>query len=336
VWVEDAAIRPDRRGKGGAGLAISVHQVPSPKFNVGHPAPYVAIVHHRMVGTLKSTDTTFTTGSRQASTTFGIGSCSKHANDGVCIHQYVRIGDQHWGNGNWDATGTWNDTHPVTHINSRTISIEHEDNGGKKRGKGKGVVTEAIIKRSIELDRLLLSGNVAAMKKAGIAFRAGTQAKVATELRAIKVSSKTILTHHDIAGRLKPSCWLPWEDDKVGFPRARYVSELSSGAPVAAVASSPAAAPVKPKPKPGKVDMPVFKTFARPKIASVPKGAWIYDNAGLKPSAGNIQLNPGRDLPVAGVLPSGVLIVGYRDTTPTEDQVPTYYFKGTPKDYVAP
>lgn len=304
-------------------MAVKVHQVPSPKFNVGHPAPYVAIVHHRMVGNLAGTDITFTTGSRQASTTFGIGACSKHPNDGACIHQYVRIGDQHWGNGNWDPSGTWDDTHPTSSINSRTIAIEHEDGGGLAAGHGKGIVKEAFIARSIELDRLLLSGNIAAMKAAGISFRAGTETRVATELRAIRVSSRTMLTHHDIAGRLKPFCWLPWADDKVGFPRSRYVSELS-GAPVPAPT---------PTPTPGG-DMPAFKTYAKPKLVSVPAKAWIYDNPALAPSNGNVQIDPGRDLPVAGVLADGTLIIGYRDVTPTEDQVPTYYYKGTVKDYV--
>ena len=48
--------------------------VGSPKFTAGHPAPLIALVHHRMVGTLRSTDAVFTsTDGREASTNFGIG-----------------------------------------------------------------------------------------------------------------------------------------------------------------------------------------------------------------------------------------------------------------------
>jgi hypothetical protein len=40
----------------------------SPKYTAGHPAPLLALVHHRMVGTLRSTDSAFTsTDGREAS-----------------------------------------------------------------------------------------------------------------------------------------------------------------------------------------------------------------------------------------------------------------------------
>ena len=46
----------------------------APKYTAGHPAPLVALVHHRMVGTLRSTDAAFTSpDGREASTHFGVG-----------------------------------------------------------------------------------------------------------------------------------------------------------------------------------------------------------------------------------------------------------------------
>ena len=90
--------------------------------------------------------------------------------------------------------------------------------------------------------------------------------------------------------------------------------------------------PAAPVPAP-EVDMPAFKAFATPKLVTIPTGGWIYIKPDLSADAGNVQISPGRDLPVAGVMADGTLIVGYRDTTPTETQVPTYYAKGTVKDY---
>lgn len=90
-----------------------------------------------------------------------------------------------------------------------------------------------------------------------------------------------------------------------------------------------------PPPLPGD-DMPVFKTYATPKLVTLAKGDWIYVKPDLSANTGNIQIDPGRDLPVSGVLSDGTLIVGYRDATPTEPIVPTYYAKGTAKDYPPP
>lgn len=80
-------------------------------------------------------------------------------------------------------------------------------------------------------------------------------------------------------------------------------------------------------------DMPPFKAYATPKLVTIPRGGWIYVNPDLSANAGNVQIDPGRDLPVAGTLADGTLIVGYRDTTPTEPVVPTYYVRGPVKDY---
>ena len=143
---------------------MTIYWVGSPKYTAGHPAPVIALVHHRMVGTLRSTDAAFTsTDGREASTHFGVGSgCGRAGHPtSAHVHQYVRLGDQAWGNGNWDPSGAWDDRYPTTLINSRTVSIEHHDNGGRTAGSGKGVVPEAVITASIALDALLLRGDLA-------------------------------------------------------------------------------------------------------------------------------------------------------------------------------
>jgi hypothetical protein len=90
-----------------------------------------------MVGTLRSTDAAFTsTDGREASTHFGVGyGCGRAGHPTTAhVHQYVRLGDQAWGNGNWDLSGAWDDRYPTRLLNSRTVSIEHHDNGGRTRG----------------------------------------------------------------------------------------------------------------------------------------------------------------------------------------------------------
>ena len=70
-----------------------------------------------MVGTLRSTDAAFTsTDGREASTNFGVGyGCGRAGHPTTAhVHQYVRLGDQAWGNGNWDPSGAWDDRYPTT------------------------------------------------------------------------------------------------------------------------------------------------------------------------------------------------------------------------------
>jgi hypothetical protein len=67
------------------GREVTIYWVGSPKFTAGHPAPLIALVHHRMVGTLRSTDAAFTsTDGREASTHFGVGSgCGRRGRVGA-------------------------------------------------------------------------------------------------------------------------------------------------------------------------------------------------------------------------------------------------------------
>lgn len=199
----------------------------------------IAIVHHRIVGGLTSADITFadndhdvtTVGntSRSVAAHFGIG----HKNGRLEIHQYVDLSDTAYCNGDWDSTGNWDNWYGIgqvtldgatmSDVNARTVSIEHDDQGGSADPTKKGIVTEDIIKASIALDRLMLSGDIAKMRAAGIRIR---DTATAGALKAIPIDSKHLIDHHDIAGTNKPTCWKPWAADKVGFPRARYISEL--------------------------------------------------------------------------------------------------------------
>jgi hypothetical protein len=278
---------------------VTIYWIGSPKFTAGHPAPLIALVHHRMVGTLRSTDAAFTsTDGREASTNFGVGyGCGRAGHPTAAhIHQYVRLGDQAWGNGNWDPSGAWDDRYPTTLVNSRTVSIEHHDNGGRERGKGKGVVPEAVIAASIALDALLLRGDLAELKAAGIRFRAGTETAFTRELRAIPIDRHHLIDHHYIAGRLKPHCWRPWADDPTGFPQARYLAALLPAPP--------------PAPEETVNSYPVPKV---PSIASLPAGTWLYATSALEPSPDNILVDPGRDMPYLGQPASTVRIVEYVD-----------------------
>ncbi len=223
-------------------MTLRVFQVPSPKHYTGRSGMHViALVHHRMVGTLRSTDVTFTTDTRPASTNFGVGyDCGRAGHPtglaGTHVHQYVMVDDAAWGNGNHDLSGSWDNVYGATpNANFRTISIEHHDNGGATLGSGrKGVVPEAVLAVSIELDALLLSGDWLAWKAAGI--RANTDAKgaaIAAQVKAIAPSSQTLIDHNYIAGKLKPFCWKPWADDRTGFPQARYIAALQEDPDVA-------------------------------------------------------------------------------------------------------
>lgn len=313
-------------------MAFPIHQVPSWKFTPGHPAPLLALVHHRMVGTLASTDATFTKGKRVASTHFGVGLCSRHGGtDRVCIHQYVLLGDQAWGNGNNRfpeghakagqlVPSSWNERYPTTLVNSRTVSIEHHDNGGKGHPR-RGIVPAEVIEASIWLDRLLLSGDVAAMEVAGIRFRNGQRAAIGRELKAIRPGPNTIVDHHYIAGPLKPSCWRPWKKDGAGFPQARYLAALGQPGPGVAPVAEHAATPASPAVTPAVVppattrsEGEIVKSFATPivpTLAKVRTDAWLYDNSALEPSPRNIRVDPGREMPLLGVIGTTARIVSY-------------------------
>jgi hypothetical protein len=253
----------------------------------------IAIVHHRMVGALSGTDSTFqSSANRAVSTHFGIG----YESGRLEIHQYVDLTDTAFGNGNYDSSGSWDNWgYPTSLINGRTVSIEHQDNAQlPSTDPRRGIVPEEVIRASIWLDRLLLTGDLAKIREAGIRCRySGT----AAALGAIAPGPRTLITHNDIAGKLKPYCWLPWAKDTVGFPRSRYVSELTSRALKTEVAD-------------------MADSFITPEartLAKVKAKTWLYDNGALQPSAGNVQVDPGRELVYVGQLTASpdIRIVAY-------------------------
>jgi hypothetical protein len=292
-----------------------------------------------MVGTLAGTDRTFGSGAREASTHFGVGMCSKHGGkNSVCIHQYVLLGDQAWGNGNNRfpvghkhegriVPSAWNNRYPQRLVNSRTISIEHQDNGGKG-SQGRGIVPEEVIEASIWLDSLLLTGDAKALTAAGIRFRDGLRTAICRELRAINPGPHSIVDHHYIAGPLKPFCWQPWQKDKGGFPQARYLEALRSKG-----VSPPAGGPGHPdhgheahdaeppgaahgaRPVSDGAEEEVMRSFQLPPVATLAKvrqHAWLYDNSALEPSRNNINIDPGREMPLIGIV-GDARIVSYVD-----------------------
>lgn len=217
-------------------MTYPVYWVPSPDFDRGRANPVIAFVNHRIVGTLASADTTFTGSSRLVSSTFAVGyGCGKTGHViGYHAHQYVNVDDTAWTNGdNKTSSGAlvqsaWNAKYPTTLVNSRTITIEHHDNGHLPAGDPrKGIVADAVADVAIYLWRTLLTGDLAAWRAAGIRWRSDTTAaRVAAECRAIVPGPDTIIDHHYIAGSNKPYCWRPWASDAVGFPQARYLSAL--------------------------------------------------------------------------------------------------------------
>lgn len=256
----------------------------------------LAIVHHRMVGTLPGTIRTFqSTANRPVSTQFGIGFISGK----LTIAQFVDLRDTAFGNGNYDPSGRWDDWgYPTTAINARTVSIEHEDGATT----GRGIVKEPVIAASIELDRLLLSGNLSKIRAAGIRATGTGGAKAVSDLGKIKPGPRTIIMHHDIAGRLKPYCWTRWLDDP-GFPAKRYIAAL--------------AGPQLPDTSSVGDDVKSYTVPKAPTNVVVKDLTWLYVDSAMQPSTSNVQITNspnGRELPLHGTLPGPIHCVEYVDS----------------------
>ena len=207
-------------------LPVKVTYHKAAHYTEGRTEPIRAFVNHRMVGTVLGTRAYFQNpATRPVSTHFGIG--WNTARTALIIDQYVPLDDTAYGNGNYDASGVWDNWgYKTTEINPQTISIEHQDHYDPA---GKGVVSEAIQQASIRLQALLLRGTDAQWKAAGIVVRdwVGNAPILHRELGKIVPGPRTIITHNDIAGGLKPYCWKPWSADTIGFPRAKYVEGIA-------------------------------------------------------------------------------------------------------------
>lgn len=188
-----------------------ITQKPSPNKFTGRNGQLLnAIVHHRMVGFLSGTDTTFANSANQVSSHFGIG----YRSGVVEISQYVDLSDSAWCNGNYDVSGGWplvkrTSTGTIINPNYYTISIEHEDGGPTD-----GVVTEPVLAASLWLVQILLTGNPLVIRGAGISMRTDD---IADQLKNIVPGTETLIDHHRISGNLKPDCWRPFMKDTQAF-----------------------------------------------------------------------------------------------------------------------
>ena len=205
-------------------LPVKIGYYKAKYYTMGRAGTVKAIVNHRMVGYVIGTRRYFTVSAdRPVSTHFGIGLIDGR----LTIDQYVPLDDTAYGNGNIDPSGVWDDWgYPTTAVNAQTINIEHQDHGDPA---GTGVVPASVQQASIALQALLLRGSLAEWKAAGIVMRDWNRngPVLQKELRAITPGPRRIITHHDISGRLKPYCWMPWQSDKVGFPRTKYIEGIN-------------------------------------------------------------------------------------------------------------
>lgn len=274
-------------------VRVSYHQ--ATHYTKGRNTRVRAFVNHRMVGTVAGTRAYFTNpNTRPVSTHFGIGLI----NGKLVIDQYVPLDDTAYGNGNYDVSGVWDDWgYPLTNINAATISIEHQDQGDPA---GKGVVPEVVQQASIALQALILRGTAAEWKLAGIVLRDWDNATILRrELSNIVPGPRTIITHNDIAGRLKPYCWKPWLYDKVGFPRTKYITGIK-----ARIAAPPA--PVPQPPTGG--DMPAFTAPIVPTTAQIAASSWLYVKSDFAPDANNVQISADRWMPLVGKTATGSIV----------------------------
>jgi hypothetical protein len=212
-------------------LTIRFHPAKRSNFDQGRQGLVPdAGVAHRMVGWLLGTRRYFTlTSERPVSTHFGIGHEGRGpdgllrplcpecgaitgARGPLVIDQYVDLADTAFGNGNWDPSGGWPLKRPGVNPNLHTYSVEHEDGATA----GHGIVTAHVRRASVELAQLLHSGNLAAIRAAGVKIgnetwhAPSTGQRMAAALGAIPVTAEHFPDHHRIAGDLKPFCFQPW------------------------------------------------------------------------------------------------------------------------------
>jgi hypothetical protein len=188
--------------------------------------PLRAVVSHRIVGTLPSARRAFgiVVGDpgRSASSHFGIG----FVNGVLAVDQYVPLDRMAWTNGDV-RDPTWPLYQPGVNPNLTTVTIEHEDGGYP----GLGVLQGPVWQASMELQRLLVSGDGPAIRAAGI--RGATDAMVA-QMARISKDTTGFIDHHQIAGPNKPYCLRRWLDDPgfvEGSPSRRDRLLASLGAP---------------------------------------------------------------------------------------------------------
>lgn len=119
---------------------------------------------------------------------------------------------------------------------------------------------------------------------------------------------ETVLTHADINAIDRANCAFrpAIRETRLAWlcRRGIEIKALLEGAP------APAAEPDKEE------TVKAFPVYEQPMLAKVKTGAWLYDNSALQPSAGNVQLDPGRELAYVGTFSSAVRIVAYEGAEP--------------------
>lgn len=228
---------------------------PTTKFMRRDGQPVLAFVRHRIVGSLTAADGVFvSTNPKPVSTHLAIG----HVNGVLKIHQYVDLSDAAWGNGTIDRpTAKVVLARPGVNPNSYSVSIEHEDGGSA----GMGVVQPDTWAVSIQLGLLLASGNLSAIRAAGIHIR---DSATATQLFNVPKTLDGYLDHHQITYG-KVYCWRRWLNDPgfvEGSPsrRDQLLTALTTG--------------VMPDTSTGD-DMPTFIAFT-PGTIVVGTGSWVH------------------------------------------------------------
>lgn len=68
-------------------------------------------------------------------------------------------------------------------------------------------------------------------------------------------------------------------------------------------------------------------TPAKPMQVDVPKGKWLYKYSDFRSDAGNIQIDPARDMPLAGYTAKGDYAVGYEPSSNVPTNLKVYYLK---------
>ena len=191
---------------------VPVTWLPSPYKNLRDARYEIrGVVNHRIVGTLPSARGAFGVApgtSRNASSHFGIG----YVNGRLTLDQYVDLSDMAWTNGDVREP-TWVFYQPGVNPNLTTVTIEHEDGGTANRGK----VSEEVWQLSMELQKLITSGDKNAIRAAGIRVR---HDHIVSQLARIPKDGRGFIDHNQIAGPNKPYCFRRWLDDP-GFVEGR-------------------------------------------------------------------------------------------------------------------
>lgn len=223
-------------------MPLSVQWRPSPNFNARDSRyPLRGDVSHRIVGSAPSALGTFGApggipgmAPRSASSHFIIGHRNGRGPNGeviadapcpecgpitgakgpLVIYQCVDLANMAWTNGDV-RDPTWPGYQPGVNPNLTTITTEHED----MAAAGRHIVTDHIWRASMELKRLLRSGDLAAIRATGVRVSDGAfkAAVLVQQLAAFPISNAAYTDHHAISGPNKPWCWRDYDGDK-GFP----------------------------------------------------------------------------------------------------------------------